>query len=376
MDLKRNKKGQFFAGILFIFLLVFSNFLYSALPLEEKKEQNKAAKKNKLTFLPIIYYTPETKIAGGVGGLYYFRTSKSDLKSRPSSILMDFVYTGMKQVLLEFYPDIYIDSGKYHLVGTLFYKKYTEKFFGIGNTTSDDMEEDYSFRVARLDVSFLRKVSEKLYFGIQYELEHNKIASVEEGGLLERMDIIGSDGGTASGIGAVLNWDSRNNIFFPTQGSFYQISTKFFRQAFGSSYNFNRFNLDFRKYFPIFSSQALVLQGYVNLITGNPPFQLLSLLGGQNLMRGYYKGRYRDKNMLALQMEYRFPVWWRLGFVGFFGFGEVAEKLSHFRINNFKFTGGWGIRYKISREEGTNLRLDFGFGKGTVGVYVTVKEAF
>jgi len=80
--------------------------------------------------------------------------------------------------------------------------------------------------------------------------------------------------------------------------------------------------------------------------------------------------------MIALQMEYRIPVWWKLGLVGFIGYGDVADELSHFKFGDFKYSGGWGIRYKISREEGTNLRLDFGFGRGTSGVYVTVNEAF
>jgi len=374
---KRNKKIRTIALVLFLSLLMLSNILYSALLSEEGKEQEKInKKKNRLIFLPIIYYTPETKIAAGVGGIYYFRTSKSGSEKRPSSILMDLVYTGMKQVLLEFFPDIYIRKGEYHLIGSLSYKKYTEKFFGVGNTTSEDMEENYSFRAARLDLSFQKKVSEQLYIGIQYEFESNRIIETEGGGQLEKGDILGSEGGTASGFGLVLNWDNRDNIFFPTQGRFYQISAKFFNKAFGSNFNFNRFNLNLSQYFSFFSSHVLVFQSYINIVTGHPPFQMLSLLGGQNLMRGYYKGRYRDKNMIALQMEYRIPVWWRLGLVGFIGYGDVADELSHFKFGGFKYSRGWGIRYKISREEGTNLRLDFGFGRGTSGVYVTVNEAF
>ena len=32
----------------------------------------------------------------------------------------------------------------------------------------------------------------------------------------------------------------------------------------------------------------------------------LAMMGGESMMRGYYLGRFRDKNMLATQAEYRF----------------------------------------------------------------------
>ena len=93
-------------------------------------------------------------------------------------------------------------------------------------------------------------------------------------------------------------------------------------------------------------------------------------------MRGYYRGRYRDKNMIAFQMEYRIPVWWRLGLVGFVGFGDVADKVSHFELLNFKYSVGWGVRYLLLSQERINVRLDFGIGGGSSNLYITINEAF
>lgn len=225
-------------------------------------------------------------------------------------------------------------------------------------------------------MTFQKKVRPGLNLGIRYELGHSKLMDVEEHGLIATGDIWGSEGGVASGAGILANWDTRNNIFYPSMGSFYQFSATRFSEALGSDYDFSRFNLDIRQYFPLSSSQVLAIQGYVNIITGKPTFQLLSLFGGERLMRGYYLGRYRDKNMVAFQMEYRRPVWWRFGLVGFAGFGEVANKISRFERKNFKHSVGWGIRYLFSREEKINLRLDFGYGKGASGVYINIGEAF
>jgi outer membrane protein assembly factor BamA len=211
---------------------------------------------------------------------------------------------------------------------------------------------------------------------MQYEFEHNDITKVEEDGQLVRREILGSEGGTASGLGFLINRDARNNIFSPSAGDFCELSATLFRNGLGSSYDFTRYRLDLRKYFPLFSSHVLAFQGYFNLITGNPPFQMLSLIGGQNLMRGYYRGRFRDKNMIVLQMEYRVPLFRKLGMVGFLGFGDVADNVGNFVLRDFKYSAGFGFRYLLNPQEKINVRLDFGFCNESFGVYIAVSEAF
>ena len=101
----------------------------------------------------------------------------------------------------------------------------------------------------------------------------------------------------------------------------------------------------------------------------------LSPLGGDSLMRGYYAGRFRDKVLLAGQAEYRLPLWWRFGLVGFVGAGGVADRVGILSTSAFKLTYGFGLRFRLNRE-GENLRIDFGYGKGTSGLYFTAGEAF
>lgn len=93
-------------------------------------------------------------------------------------------------------------------------------------------------------------------------------------------------------------------------------------------------------------------------------------------MRGYYQGRYRDNNILVLQTEYRMPVWQRFGCVAFGGVGDVSHKMSGFSTNSLKYTYGFGLRFQLNPKENINLRLDFGFGKETFGLYLALGEAF
>jgi outer membrane protein assembly factor BamA len=289
---------------------------------------------------------------------------------------MGMIYTQKKQIMIDLGPDIYLKNEIYHLKAKVNFINFSERFYGIGSDTSEDMREDFTSRTTRINLNLQKKLFQKLYLGIQYEREHHEVVKVEEDGQLKRREILGSEPGTVSGIGFLINRDSRNNIFSPSSGDFCLLSTTLFRNGLGSSYVFTRYRIDLRKYFPLFSSQVLAFQSYFSLITGGPPFQVLSMMGGQNRMRGYYRGRFRDKNMIVLQMEYRVPLFWKFGIVGFVGFADVADKVDNFVLKDFKYSAGFGFRYLISPEEKINVRFDFGFCKESFGVYVAVSEAF
>ncbi len=42
---------------------------------------------------------------------------------------------------------------------------------------------------------------------------------------------------------------------------------------------------------------------------------MMPLLGSDERMRGYYRGRYRDKKVVSGQLEYRRQLTWRHGIV-------------------------------------------------------------
>jgi outer membrane protein assembly factor BamA len=195
-------------------------------------------------------------------------------------------------------------------------------------------------------------------------------------GLLATGTISGSTGGMSAGLGFAANWDSRDNTFSAHSGSFYQVTGLFYRNAFGSDYTFTDIQIDARNFFEIGRTHVLAVQAGGEFIEGLPPFQSLAKFGGSNILRGYFDGRYRDKNGVALQAEYRIPVWWRFGIVGFAGVAQVADKINHFASNRFWFAGGLGLRFFWNPEERINLRLDYGIGTNSSGMYVTVTEAF
>lgn len=327
-------------------------------------------------FIPVLYYTPETKTAFGVAAQYYHRERGSELSSRPSSIVPAFIYTQESQIIADISGELYWKQETYRLDGEIGYSKYPDKFYGIGNDTPEDAEEDLTPRYIYLGVNIHRKVYSQLKLGLGYEFRNSKLLEVEEGGLLDAGNVSGSDGGTVSGASILTSWDTRDNVFFPSSGSYHRLTVSAFGSALGSDFAFTRYKLDLRHFFAAFS-HTLAVQGQVMISTGDPPFQQLALFGGQDLMRGYFEGRYRDRSMIAFQAEYRVvPIWWRLGLTAFAGLGDVAHDISDFRLNDLKYSLGGGIRYLLSREEGITLRLDFGVGERSSGLYITLGEAF
>lgn len=365
-------------GILYVTLVIL--FMYpsvlgsSDIPEQEKIKEE--GEKNQLLALPIVYYTPETRIAFGLGGIYYLRSLKDKAKGHPSTLLMDIIYTQEKQFIAEITPDLYLKDGQFHLMGYLGFKNYVENFYGIGSQTLDEMREAYRFKSFKLMCSLRKRFASSLYVGIQLDLEHSKITGMKPGGVLDTSDLLGKDGGIISGVGILLVQDSRDSLFFPTKGTLLQADALMFSPTLASDYKFLKFALDFRQYITVFAEHVLAFQQSIQATSGDVPFQRLPKLGGQNIMRGFIEGRFRDKKAIFFQAEYRIPLVWRLSAAGFIGYGSVADKLSSFKLKDFKISGGVGIRLQVNRKSGTNVRLDFGFAKGNFGVYAMINEAF
>ena len=93
-------------------------------------------------------------------------------------------------------------------------------------------------------------------------------------------------------------------------------------------------------------------------------------------MRGFIEGRYMDKQYFLTQFEYRKIVYWRIGIVLSYSYGNVSDKLVNFRLKDFKHTLGTGLRFVFDKEEKINIRVDVGFAEGTTGVYFSLDEAF
>jgi outer membrane protein assembly factor BamA len=365
-----------------IYMFVLSGFFlisgsFASSPEDITSEKDSASlKKTGFIFIPAVFYTPETKIAGGASALFYFRNSGSASDKRPSTINPTVIYTQRKQMILQLTWELYMKNGLYRLNGNAVYMKYPDKFYGIGPNTIQSMEESFTPRNAIVQIILRRKLMESIYAGVLYHFQDTKLQEIDPDGALAQKLIPGSSGGTVSGTGVMFDWDNRDNIFYSTSGGYFEFVAAFARKAIGSDFIFNQYNLDLRHFISITNAQVLAIQGYASLLNGNVPFQSMSKVGGASLLRGYYEGRYRDKNLAMIQAEYRFMPWQRFGFTAFAGLGDVSDRISHFELDRLKYSVGGGFRYVFNPEEKLNLRVDLAYGKNTSGLYLTIGEAF
>jgi outer membrane protein assembly factor BamA len=199
---------------------------------------------------------------------------------------------------------------------------------------------------------------------------------VEEGGMLDSELIPGSGGAKITGLGFVLNFDNRDNVYSSIRGNYLIFKGGFSSRNFGADFIYNWYLIDLRKYLNFGNKHTLALQAYLQSSTGDVPFQCMSSLGGPELNRGYFKGRYMDKNYLVIQTEARLRFLSRLSLNVFASLGQVSEDFVHI-FTYPKFSGGAGLRFQPLKSNPTILRMDFGITQyGDTGIYFGVNEAF
>ena len=327
-------------------------------------------------FIPAVYYTPETELAAGVVFMYWHRRPGAPPTSRPTTITPIFIYTQRDQIISSLGGHLYLKDERYWLSGEIGFTRYPDKFWGIGPDTPDAAEEDYTPRTFSVRVALRRRMGHAVHLGIQYSFASEEIIETEPGSLLSLGIIPGSAGGETGGLGALLYWDTRDNTFYPSRGSFHQFTWTRFDAAFGSDFDFDVFFADLRKYIGLGQRHVIALQGLYRGVSGVPPFRLFSTFGGSNLVRGYFGGRYRDKSVLVAQAEYRVKAFWRFGAAAFASTGNVAPSADAFRADTWRTTAGFGVRYFFSEREGITVRMDVGFGGDSLGPYIMLNEAF
>lgn len=331
-----------------------------------------------LTLLPIIYYTPETRIAFGLGSLITYRFGLVFKKARPSTMFIGAIYTQLKQFTFQIKPEIYLNDNSLFLAGNFMAERFPTKLWGIGPNTADEMEEVYTPQRFLMEVGLQQRLGRylPLYLGLKYRLESTKIVETEPGKLLDQDLVLGSRGGLLSGPGLAASYDNRDNIFYPNSGLYLQANLNWNNHFFGSDYDFLSLQFDLRNYHRVGDDQVLAVQALAETNTGDVPFYRLARLGGDSLLRGFYNGRFRDMNLVAFQAEYRFPVWKRLGAVVFGAMGSLANRFQDISFDNLKYAAGFGLRFKIIPKENANLRVDLAFGPGTYGIYFKAGESF
>jgi outer membrane protein assembly factor BamA len=174
------------------------------------------------------------------------------------------------------------------------------------------------------------------------------------------------------GVTPSLTYDSRDNIFTPTRGSYMEASVGIFSEALGGEDEFQRARLIAMQFFPLSRSLFLGLRGEAAASFGDAPFYLRPFV----YLRGVPAMRYQGEEMAQIEAELRWQFWKRFSLVGFAGGGIAWNDLERFDDTQNVVSGGTGFRYEIARKYGIHMGADVAFSKDNTAVYIQVGSAW
>lgn len=327
---------------------------------------------------PTLAYSPETSVEFGFSSLLLFQ-AKNDTLNRLSEVQAFSFVTLEGQYGLWLDNAIYGNHDNWFFLGRTRFQRFPLLYYGIGPETpgKDPALIDANYLLFRQRV--LKKIVPNFFIGPEIDFQQLYNTNFEQPDDHSYEKPPGSDGTLNVGLGAALVFDNRHNVLNVRKGFFGEISFLKYHPRLGSEYNFHGVNLDVRSYHPSGSRNVLAWQVYGNFYRGNIPFNQLALMGGEMIMRGYYSGRYRDKSMIAAQVEHRWlPLGFskRFGAVAFAGAAVVAPKIAEFTTRHIRASGGVGLRYLLFPKKDIYLRLDVGFTEDGPGFYLFTGEAF
>lgn len=344
-------------------------------------------KSPEILVLPGVFSTPETGFGGGAGLFILDHPIAGDQGSKANALRIGAIYTEKKQFILRGSLERYVNGDRDLITLSVMAQKYPDSFFGIGNNTRVRDEEKYISWAWETTARYLHEVNPRLYIGAQAALYNERIDYLRPGGFLDRRTdqnnntIRGIDPFALSGAGLLVRHDTRDDLQDPTRGHFIEASTTARLRDLGSDYQYNTTAIDTRWFIPMTDSPnppRLAFQTLAISTNGNPPFQALAQLGGRDILRGYFLGRYRDRNLAVFQSEFRMPLTERWGAVGYAAAGNVARHWHGMKSREFKPATGAGVRYRFSDAQKVNIRLDLTWGRETPNpsLYLSLAEAF
>jgi hypothetical protein len=345
---------------------------------------NDSTRKSSFVVLPILTSAPETGVEVGGAGLYSFYTDTSKAShTRVSNIFPYVSITTKGQTHFSVSSTYWSPKNIFNYTASISYINYPFNFYGIGNNTRKadaDLVDEKRFK---LSLSAQKLVTKNLYAGFVFGGYNYAYSDNTPAGVFNTdPSVEDRSGGAGAYLGPSLIYDSRDNNTYTTRGAIITGYYNIMHGLFGSNnYIGGFFNIEYSQFFLLSKKFVLGLDIQEQSLTGGmSPFYLLPALGNDEMMRGYYNGRYRDRNLIAGQTELRYRISDRIGIVGFLGTGEVAHEM--FSINTLKPDYGGGIRYFFDTEKGLSIRADYGIAEKApgearqTGFYIGLGQAF
>jgi outer membrane protein assembly factor BamA len=173
---------------------------------------------------------------------------------------------------------------------------------------------------------------------------------------------------TTWSVGATV--DYRDVPGNPRGGGRYYIAASRYTDTNTARYSFTRIDAEAEQHLSAWKRQRLItlramLASTVADDGAVAPFHLQPTLGGSRWLRGFERGRFRDRHVVGLQAEYGWDVLPFLNAVAFVEAGAAASRLQDLDTRSLRTDYGFGLRFGSARTVALRTDVAFGSGEGT-----------
>ena len=348
--------------------------------------------------IPVVNYSPESTWEFGAAAQGYFRLPNQE---RTSIVQLDGTYSLRHQWYINAQGTLYFGarsaSPAWQLQFRAGYSDRPATYYGV-------YDDPHFANEGNTGIGMLRKGTpyqmQRAYLNLQAPISIDKDWSV--GPMLDilvaQYNIEGKYKTPSpliqAAVGAVGVYDTRDNVFYPTQGIFFKLSaaaawTSKVDIPEGQQATINGLlSADLRQFIALphnlvlawqLKTQMMLSPLFISHITMYP---MLPRLGGQDGLRGVNSDMFRDDIMMALQAELRIPIWSIFRAAVFAGIGDVYDYHNwHWEVPKVGY--GIGLRAAINKAK-VNIRFDVARSNvdprwnniNAYSFYLTATEAF
>ena len=172
--------------------------------------------------------------------------------------------------------------------------------------------------------------------------------------------------------GAMLQYDSRNNIFSPTTGWAGTLRLRQHWGEFHDDFKYAAMDADSKYYFRAGEDWYFGWRVKGAFSGDETPFYALPFIS----MRGIALARYQGEQVLSTEIEARYAIDSRWSVLGFGGVGRAASSEEKLSKASDRWAGGAGFRYLIARQMGFQTGVDIARGPEEWAFYIQVGSSW
>lgn len=332
------------------------------------------AKDNDLVVAPLPSRNPSLGWTIAVPAMYMYHPEGVDENSSTWITGIGGFYAENKSWGAGGFHRMSLDDDRWRVSGAAFYGDLRYDYYGIGerDTVALPLRQKTSFYMAE----GLYAVKESLYLGLKgifaQSLVGLDVSGIKPGTpappsiLDQEIDIVS--------LTPRLRYDTRNNEFYPSEGLLLDTDAAVGLEDLGGMTDYELYKVAFNIYHELGDRGVLAARFAMEYAAGDAPFFVYPAFGSGADLRGYTTGTYRDRGLLAGQLEYRHRVTSRLGLVAFGGVGTVSPDFLGWTETLPSY--GVGFRWVVAKKNDMSIRFDYAWGKDDEQFYVGLGEAF